>query len=75
LTKGSDGSVVTVKRESGKDVMVEELGLRDGSTVFVKDLGTKYISINSIFCPAPHPHSHPSALRTVAHMAFLMLFL
>ncbi|PWW76680.1 hypothetical protein C7212DRAFT_319546 [Tuber magnatum] len=39
LTKGSDGSVVTVRRESGKDVMVEELGLRDGSAVFVKDLG------------------------------------
>lgn len=39
LTKGSDGSVVTVKKDSGKDVMVEELGLRNGSMIYVKDLG------------------------------------
>jgi len=39
LTKGSDGSVINMKREDGKDVMVEEVGLREGSQVFVKDLG------------------------------------
>ena len=39
ITKGSDGSVVTPKTPGGKPVMVEETGLRDGSQVFVKDLG------------------------------------
>lgn len=28
-----------VKQDSGKDVMIEELGVRDGSIVYVKDLG------------------------------------
>lgn len=39
LTKSSDGNVVAIKKDSGKDLMVKELGLREGSTVFVKDLG------------------------------------
>jgi very-long-chain enoyl-CoA reductase len=39
LTKGSDGSVIAVKKDSGKDVMVEELGLLKDSVIFVKDLG------------------------------------
>lgn len=30
---------MTIKKDSGKDVMLEELGLRDGSMVYVKDLG------------------------------------
>jgi very-long-chain enoyl-CoA reductase len=39
ITKGSDGSVVLTKRDDGKLVTVEETGLRDGSQIFVKDLG------------------------------------
>jgi very-long-chain enoyl-CoA reductase len=39
ITKGSDGSVVYTKRDDGKLVTVEETGLRDGSQIFVKDLG------------------------------------
>lgn len=39
ITKGSDGSVVATKRGDGKLVTVEETGLRDGSHLFVKDLG------------------------------------
>jgi len=39
ITKGSDGSFVTPKTPDGRPMMVEETGLRDGSQVFVKDLG------------------------------------
>ncbi|KAI5853094.1 3-oxo-5-alpha-steroid 4-dehydrogenase-domain-containing protein [Morchella snyderi] len=39
LTKGSDGSVIAVKKDSGKDVMAEELGLLEDSMIFAKDLG------------------------------------
>ncbi|KAI5813152.1 3-oxo-5-alpha-steroid 4-dehydrogenase-domain-containing protein [Pyronema omphalodes] len=39
ITKGSDGSVLSQKHQDGKLVTVEETGLREGSQIFVKDLG------------------------------------
>lgn len=51
---------MTVKKDSGKDVMVEELGLRNGSVVFVKDLG---VEINK-------PHNVHSQLGHVVNVQF-----
>jgi len=39
ITKGSDGKPVHLKRDDGKLVTIEETGLRNGSQIFVKDLG------------------------------------
>lgn len=39
ITKGSDGRPVSLKRDDGKLVTIEETGLRNGSQIFVKDLG------------------------------------
>ncbi|KAI5795584.1 3-oxo-5-alpha-steroid 4-dehydrogenase-domain-containing protein [Geopyxis carbonaria] len=39
ITKGSDGSYVSIKGTDGKPMLVEDVGLRDGSQIFVKDLG------------------------------------
>lgn len=39
ITKGSDGSYVSINGADGKPMLVEDVGLRDGSQIFVKDLG------------------------------------
>ena len=38
ITKGSDGSLVS----NGKGLRVHDTGLRDGSTIYVKDLGESF---------------------------------
>lgn len=86
ITKGSDGSVITVKKDSGKDVMIEELGLRKDSTIFVKDLGPQigWRTVYQIEYLGPiimHPLTllylrpclfSPSPLNPLSHLSHLL---
>ncbi|KIW73737.1 hypothetical protein PV04_01831 [Phialophora macrospora] len=83
VTKGSDGSVVT----NSKDTTIHSTGLRDQSTVFVKDLGTQ-IAWRTVFLVeylgpilihplvlALRPYVYPSAAKDASQLQTLLCML
>ncbi len=79
-TKGSDGSVIT----NSKDTLVHSTGLRDQSTVYVKDLGTQ-IAWRTVFLVeylgpilihplvlALRPYVYPSAAKDASQLQILL---
>ncbi|OCT53323.1 putative enoyl reductase [Cladophialophora carrionii] len=80
VTKGSDGSVVT----NSKDATVHSTGLRDQSTVYVKDLGTQ-IAWRTVFLVeylgpilihplvlALRPYIYPSAAKDASQLQTML---
>jgi very-long-chain enoyl-CoA reductase len=80
VTKGSDGSVVT----NSKDTTIHSTGLRDQSTVFVKDLGAQIawrtVFLVEYFGPilihplvlALRPYIYPSAAKDASQLQTLL---
>jgi very-long-chain enoyl-CoA reductase len=83
VTKGSDGSVVT----NYNDTTIHSTGLRDQSTIYVKDLGTQ-IAWRTVFLveyvgpilihPLVYclrPYIYPSAAKDASHLQTLICWL
>ena len=66
ITKGSDGKPVQLKRDDGKLVTIEETGLRNGSQIFVKDLGMS-LRATTVYVLAEDTYRSPDCLAHCLH--------